>query len=146
METNIHAAAETSSADCSHVQQAFGKVKKFVVAYGAFSVVGLFAVVILSAKGREVSSFMWGRAGGMFASAVVAYWLSVVASRGARWAYIRVRVICVGAPVAIVAIDGIPGALPLWFVAMQIAGAITLVPAAFIVSRSQLRAAFPKSR
>jgi hypothetical protein len=146
METNIHMAAETSRADRPHIQQAFGKVKKFVAAYGALSVAALFVVVILSVNGRGVSSFMWGRSGGMFASAVVAYWLSVLASRGARWAYVRVRIICVVVPVAIVAIDSIPGSLPLWFVAMQIAGAIALVPAAFIVSRSEVRAAFPKSR
>jgi hypothetical protein len=57
-----------------------------------------------------------------------------------------VRVICVAVPIAIAAIDSLSGALPLWFITMQIAGAISLVPAAFIVSRSELRAAFPRSR
>lgn len=119
-------------------------MKKFVAAYAAFSVAVILVVVILSVMGREVSSFMWGRAGGMLGSAVVAYVLSVIAARGARWAYVRMCVICVGVPVAIAAIDIIPGALPPWFVAMQIAGAITLVPAAFILSRSELRVAFRK--
>jgi hypothetical protein len=45
-------------------------------------------------------------------------------------------------PVAIT--DSIPGALPPWFVALQIVGAVTLIPAAFIVNRSQLRAALPQ--
>ncbi|OMI33321.1 hypothetical protein [Streptomyces sparsogenes] len=116
------------------------------MAYGSFSVAVLAVVVVRSVMGREVTSFMWGRAGGMFASAVVAYWLTVVASRGARWAYIRVRVIAVVVPIAIVAIDSIPGALPLWFVVPQIAGALALAPAAFIVNRPELRAAFPKAR
>ncbi|MER6144283.1 hypothetical protein ABT174_30290 [Streptomyces sparsogenes] len=127
-------------------RRAFGTVKKLVMAYGAFSVAVLAVVVVRSVMGREVTSFMWGRACGMFASAVVTYWLTVVASRGARWAYIRVRVIAVVVPIAVVAIDSIPGALPLWFVVLQIAGALALAPTAFIVNRPELRAAFPKAR
>lgn len=129
-----------------HVRRAFGTVKKFVVAYGVLSVLVLIVVVILAATGREVTSFMWGRAGGVFASAVLTYWLTVLASRGKRWAYVRVRVIAVLVPIAIIAIDSIPGALPPWFVALQIAGALALVPVAFIVNRPELRAAVPKPR
>ncbi|MGV9777759.1 hypothetical protein [Streptosporangium sp. NPDC003464] len=146
METPSRTITETGHVDHPHTRRAFGKVRKLVAAYGAFSVAVLVVVVILSVTGREVTSFMWGRAGGMFASAAVTYWLTVRASRGARWAYVRVRVISVIVPIAIIAVDSIPGALPPWFVAMQIAGALTLVPAAFVVNRSQLRAAFPRSR
>ncbi|MEU7859579.1 hypothetical protein [Nonomuraea sp. NPDC049141] len=145
METPNRTTAEVGHVNHPHTQQAFGKVKRFVAAYGALSVAVLIVVVVLSVLGREVTSFMWGRTGGMFASAVVTYWLTVLASRGAQWAYVRVRIISVIVPIAIVAIDGIPGALPLWFVAMQVAGALALVPAAFIVNRSELRAAFPKA-
>lgn len=134
----------TAEAGTTHITRAFGAVRKFVAAYGALSVAVLAVVVILSVNGGEVTSFMWGRTGGMFASAVVTYWLTVLAARGTRWAYTRVRIISVIVPIAIVAVDSIPGALPPWFVAMQIAGALTLVPTAFIVNRSELRAAFPK--
>ncbi|MES4901307.1 MULTISPECIES: hypothetical protein [unclassified Streptomyces] len=129
-----------------NTRRTFATVKKLVAVYGAFSVAVLAVVVVLSVMGREVTSFMWGRTGGMFASAVVTYWLTVVASRGARWAYIRVRIIAVVVPVAIIAIDSIPGALPLWFVGLQIAGALALAPTAFLVNRAELRAAFPKAR
>lgn len=128
------------------IRQAFSKVKKFVAAYGALSVVGLVVVVVLSVEGGEVTSFMWGRTGGMFASAVVAYWLTVVAAKGTRWAYVRVRIICVVVPIAIVAIDSIPGALPPWMIVIQIAGALALVPAAIMVNRSDLRVSFSAKR
>ncbi|WP_228004250.1 hypothetical protein [Amycolatopsis sp. YIM 10] len=121
-------------------------MKKSVAAYGALSVAVLIAVVILFLLGDEVTSFMWGRTAGMFASAAVAHWFTVLAARGARWAYVRMRIISVVVPIAIIGIDSIPGALPLWFAAMQIAGAVTLVPAAFIVNGPRLRAAFPKSQ
>ncbi|MGC7094410.1 hypothetical protein ACPZ19_07090 [Amycolatopsis lurida] len=49
-------------------------------------------------------------------STAVAYWFTVLAARGARWAYVRMRVISV------------------------------VVPAAFIVNGPRLRAAFSKAR
>ncbi|MFK4268019.1 hypothetical protein [Streptomyces milbemycinicus] len=146
MATTDRTTATTDHVTRPDVRRAFDTVKKLVMVYGAFSVAVLVVVVVLSVMGREVTSFMWGRTGGMFASAVVTYWLTVVASRGARWAYIRVRIIAVVVPIAVIAIDSVPGALPLWFVVLQIAGALALAPTAFIVNRRELRAAFPKAR
>ncbi|WP_156096581.1 hypothetical protein [Amycolatopsis jejuensis] len=121
--------------------ESLNKVKMLALVYGGFSAVVLGAVVAESIAGYEVSGFMWGRAGGMFASAVVAYWLTGLAARGSRGAFIRLRIISVVVPIAVVAIDcSVPGALPLWFVVLQVAGAVALVPAAFIVNR--MRAAF----
>ena len=54
------------------------------------------------------------------------------------------RIISVVVPIAVVALDSIPGALPLWFAALQIAGALAL-PAAFIANGRKLRSAFPKN-
>jgi hypothetical protein len=59
---------------------------------------------------------------------------------------VRVCVIAVVVPIAVIAIDSIPGALPLWFVVLQVAGAVALVPTAFLVNRSELRAAYRTSR
>ncbi|GAA3306128.1 hypothetical protein GCM10020219_002100 [Nonomuraea dietziae] len=60
----------------------------------------------------------------MLASAAVTYWLTVVTARGARWAYVRVRIISIVIPFAIIAIAAV----------------------AFIVNGSSLRAAFSKAR
>ncbi|WP_181019654.1 hypothetical protein [Nonomuraea typhae] len=121
-------------------------VKLFVAVYGALSVVVLATVVILAISGHPVTSFMWGRSGGVLASAAVTYWFTALAERGARWAYVRVRIMSVVVPIAIVAIDAIPGALPRWFVLMQVACAVAIGAAAFLVNGPRLRAAFPKSR
>lgn len=56
------------------------------------------------------------------------------------------RIISIIMPIAIVAIDMIPGVLPPWFVAMQATCALAIAAAAFIINGSGLRAAFPKSR
>lgn len=49
-------------------------------------------------------------------------------------------------PVAIIAIDLIPGALPPWFIVMRAGCALTIGATAFLVNGSGLRAAFPRSR
>ncbi|MEO3873610.1 hypothetical protein ABGB18_32770 [Nonomuraea sp. B12E4] len=93
-----------------------------------------------------MTDFMWGRAAGLFASAAVTYWMIVLASQGKRWAYLRVRVITILVPVALIAMDLIPGILPPWFVVAQNASALVIGAAAVIVNGARLRAAFPKAR
>ncbi|WP_030678607.1 hypothetical protein [Streptomyces rimosus] len=146
MNTAIPATAESAPAGQSPAQRAFRTAKMCVGVYGALSAAVLLTVVVLAATGHEVTSFMWGRSAGVLASAAVTYWLTVLAARGARWAYLRVRVISVVMPVVIVAIDLIPGALPAWFIAMQAVCALAIGATAFIVNGSELRAAFPKGR
>ncbi|WP_433476861.1 hypothetical protein ACQPZP_07250 [Spirillospora sp. CA-142024] len=144
METDTR--TTTLDIDQPYVRRAFAKVKRFVAAYGALAVAVLIVDVILSIAGNELTSFMWGRTGGVLASAAVTYWLTGLAARGSRPAFVRVRIISVVVPIAIVAVDLIPGALPPWFVAMQIAAALVLAPTAFIVNGPRLRDAFRKAR
>ncbi|MEU6788889.1 hypothetical protein ABZ912_57740 [Nonomuraea angiospora] len=126
--------------------ESFGKVKILVAAYGALSAVVLATVAVLAISGQTVTSFMWGRSAGVLASAAVTYWLTVRAARGARWAYLRVRVISIVMPVAIVAVDLIPGLCPTWFAMMQAVCALAIAAAGFVVNGSGLLAAFPKER
>ncbi|MGY5128051.1 hypothetical protein [Streptomyces nigrescens] len=146
METASHSTAEAARLNHPHPHRAFGKMKVLVAAYGALSAAVLLTVVVLAITGHTVTSFVWGRSAGVLASAAVTYWLTVRASRGARGAYLRVRIISIVVPIAIVAIDMIPGALPPWFVLMQVACALTLGATAFLINGSGLRATFPTSR
>ncbi|MFI6597285.1 hypothetical protein ACIBHX_13600 [Nonomuraea sp. NPDC050536] len=143
MKTTKSGAAHT---DHPGTQRAFARAKTLVAAYGALSAGVLITVVILAVTDHTVTPFMWGRSGGVLASAAVTYWLTVLASRGARWAYLRVRIISIIMPFAIIAIDVIPGTLPVWFIMLQAACALAIAAAAFVANGSQLRAAFPKSR
>ncbi|MFJ6217260.1 hypothetical protein ACIQGZ_28595 [Streptomyces sp. NPDC092296] len=155
MDTADHTAAETAQFDHPHTHRihrihrthrAFGRTKTLVAAYGALSAAVLVTVVVLAVTGHTVTSFMWGRSAGVLASAAVTYWLTARAARGARWAYLRVRVISVAVPIAIIAIDTTLGALPPWFVATQAACALPMAAAAFIVNGPTLRTAFPNPR
>ncbi|WP_066951300.1 hypothetical protein [Microtetraspora fusca] len=146
METTAHTAAEAAHLDRPRTRRAFGKVKILVAAYGALGAAVLITVAILAITEQTATSFMWGRSAGVLASAAVTYWLTVLASRGARWAYLRVRVISIVMPIAIIGVDMIPGICPAWFAMMQAACALAIAAAAFIVNGSGLRAAFPKAR
>ncbi|MCX4670787.1 hypothetical protein OG453_29535 [Streptomyces sp. NBC_01381] len=107
-------------------------MKTLVVAYGALTAAALLTVAVLVPTGHTVTSFMWGRSAALLASAGVLYWLTVRAAGGARWACRRVRVLTVVMPVAIVAVDLIPGVCPAWFAGLQAVCAVPLVAAAFI--------------
>ncbi|GAB3398761.1 hypothetical protein [Amycolatopsis echigonensis] len=116
--------------------------KGFVAAYGVVSAVVLGAIAARALSGGEVSSFMWIRSGVVVVSAAVSWWLVSAAARGSRAAYLRMRLIAIVAPVAIVGVDLIPGACPLWFLLAQTGCAVVLAGAA--VPLVSLRATFPK--
>ncbi|MFH8407382.1 hypothetical protein ACH4FX_21705 [Streptomyces sp. NPDC018019] len=146
MDTTIRTTTEAVPTDRPGPRRDFGRAKILVAAYGALSAVVLLTVAVLAGTGHEVTPFMWGRSAGVLASAGVAYWFTVLAARGARWAYRRIRVLSAVMPVAIVAIDSIPGALPGWFIAMQAVCAVAIGAAACIVNGSGPRAAFRAGR
>ncbi|MFG2226916.1 hypothetical protein [Streptomyces sp. NPDC048644] len=146
METVSHTKTGTDHLSRPHTQRAFGKAKMLVAVYGALSAAVLITVAVLALTGHPVTSFLWGRSAGVLASAAVTYWLTVLAARGARWAYQRVRIISVVMPLAIVAVDLIPGICPAWFAVAQATCALALAATAFLVNGSILRAAFATSR
>lgn len=124
--------------------EAFQRAKGFVVLYGLLGAIVLATVVVRAATGHVVPGFLWGRSCAVFATSVVAFWFLTLAARGARWAYLRIRVISVVMPIAIVGVDLIPGLCPGWFAVMQAVCALAIVPVAFIVNSSRVRAAFAR--
>ncbi|MBB1158955.1 MULTISPECIES: hypothetical protein [Amycolatopsis] len=123
-------------------QRPFGLVKGFVVAYGAMGAAVFGTIVALAAADGPASGFMWTRSALVPVSAAIMYWLVTLAARGSRRAYERARLISVVAPIALVGVDLIPGACPLWFLLLQSACAVLLACAAFPLVR--MRATFPK--
>ncbi len=136
--------AHVAPIDRPGTRAAFTRVKLFVALYGALSVLVLLAngAIATTGHGNEVSTFMWTRSSIIVASAVLIYWLAVRASRGLRSAYARVRILSIILPVAIVAVDLIPGVCPLWFSLAQVVCALALAPVAFIINGRRLRAVF----
>jgi len=146
MGTTRRTTAEPARLGHPQAQQAFGRAKILVAAHGALSAAVLAAVAVRALTGHPVTSFLWGRSAGVLASAAVTYWLTVLAARGARWAFLRVRVISVLMPLVIVGVDLIPGLCPAWFALVQATCALAVGAAAFVVNGPLLRAAFRQAR
>jgi len=130
----------------AEVRGAFRKAKGFLAAYGALSAGVLGMVAVLAATGHVTTGFLWGRSSAILASAALVYWLTVLAARGSRSAYGRVRAVTVILPVAIVAVDLIPGLSPAWFTLAQSACALAIAAAALVLNGSRVRAAFAEPR
>ncbi|MFB6438171.1 hypothetical protein ACFCVY_15550 [Streptomyces sp. NPDC056411] len=142
METSNRTTADAAPLHLPGAQRAFGTAKILVAAYGVLSAAVLLTVAVLAITDHPVTSFMWGRSAGLLASAAVVHWLTVLAARGRRWAYRRVRILSVVMPVAIIAVDLIPGICPGWFALAQAVSALPLAATAFLSNGPGLRAAF----
>ncbi|MGX7760163.1 hypothetical protein ACWQ06_16100 [Streptomyces angustmyceticus] len=146
METTRRTTGEPARLGDPQTQRTFGRAKFLVAAYGALSAAVLAAVAVRALTGHPVTSFLWGRSAGVLASAAVTYWLTVLAARGARCAFLRVRLVSVVMPVAIVGVDLIPGVCPAWFALAQATCALAVGAAACVVNGPLLRAVFPRER
>lgn len=94
------------------------------------SSIALALTAAMAINGHEVNTFMWVRGVLLPLVAVVLYRLAVAAGRGSRRALDRLRALTLITPVAIVAVDLIPGVCPLWYAALQTVCMVPVVVAA----------------
>ncbi|MGH4035060.1 hypothetical protein ACQB60_39775 [Actinomycetota bacterium Odt1-20B] len=125
--------------------EVFDTLKKSIALYGVISAIVLGTVAALAALGDPGTPFMWIRSVLLLAVSWPLHRMAVGASEGSRRAYERLRTLTVVLPVAIVAVDLIPGVCPAWFAVMQGLSALALVYGACLTRGSGARAAFPKS-
>jgi hypothetical protein len=126
----------------ARVQPAFEAVKKWIVIFGVMSVVVLATVAAVAIAHGSVSTFMWVRASILPVIAPVFYRRAISASQGARKDYERLRTVTAVLPIAIIAIDMIPGVCPVWYASMQAASMAPLIAIAVIARRRTVGARF----
>ena len=85
---------------------------------------------------------MWVRASILLALTPVLLRLAARAEQGRTSSLYRVRALTTVVPVAVIAVDLIPGVCPAWYAAMQALSALALLPIAFRTRRPEMRAAF----
>lgn len=134
----------TNNSD-TRTQEAFETLKKSVKLYGAVCAITLGTVAVVTVSSQSANTFMWVRAILLLAIAPFLYRMTVRAEQGSRRSFERVRTLTVIMPIAIIAVDLIPGACPTWYAAMQGISALALVGAAFLMRGPVLSSAFPKS-
>ncbi|GAA4260121.1 hypothetical protein GCM10022255_087520 [Dactylosporangium darangshiense] len=124
----------------TNTQAAFGKAKTSIKVYGALSIVALMAVVAVAGSGHTVNTFMWVRAALLPVVAVVLVRMIAAAARGSRRAFDRVSALAVIMPIAIIAVDLIPGVCPPWYALMQAVCVLPIIRVAVITRGSELAA------
>jgi len=90
----------------------------------------LGTLVAITVLGGAPSVFMWVRAVILLAVSPVLMRTARRAGAGAETMARRLRVVSTVLPVAVVAVDLVPGVAPIWYAAMQGVAALALVPVA----------------
>jgi hypothetical protein len=117
-------------------------VRVLVAGYLALSVLTLVAAVLLRHHSTQVTGAVWTRTVIVVASSLLTFSFAARAARGARRAFLRLRIVATVMLVAIVAILAVPGDFPLWLKVEQGACGLLLLGVATLVHGRRLRAAF----
>ncbi|WP_238782861.1 hypothetical protein [Streptomyces monomycini] len=128
------------------VQRAFATVRTCVKLYGALCALALVTVAAVAVSGHTVTTFMWVRAAVLLVIAPVVHRLAVRAGQGSRRHFERVCTLTAVMPIAIIAVDAVPGVCPPWYAVLQGVCSVPLIGAAFLTRGAALRTAFPKQR
>jgi hypothetical protein len=91
----------------------------------------------MAVDGHRVNTFMWVRGALLPIVAVLLYRMSATAADGSGKALDRLRTLTVVMPVAIVAVDLIPGVCPLWYAGLQALAMIPVIVAGVTLRRSR---------
>ncbi|MGW7582150.1 hypothetical protein ACWGKU_07790 [Kitasatospora sp. NPDC054768] len=126
-------------------QDTFTTVRKCIVLFGAAGAVVLGTVAVLAATGHTTTPFMWIRGVIFPAIALFLHRLATRAAAGSYKPFDRLRTLSTVMPIAIIAVDAIPGLCPVWYAILQGLSALALVPVAVLTRGSALKAAFPKA-
>lgn len=122
---------------------AFRPVLLLVSAFLAVSTGMLVFLAGASVVGTRIDGAVWSRCSLVVGSAIIILLLAVYAARGARRAWVRLRIVSPVVVAAIVVIVSIPGFLPDWVRLEQAVCGILILPAAILVNLPRTRALFP---
>jgi len=137
---------DTSKLNDSSTQEAFGTVRKCVTLYGMICAIILGTVTVATFTHHSVSSFMWIRGVILLAIAPLLYRMAVQAAQGVRRSYERLETVTAILPIAVIAVDLIPGVCPTWYAAMQAICVLPLIAVAIMTRTRRLRSVFPHQK
>ncbi|RZQ61264.1 hypothetical protein [Amycolatopsis suaedae] len=105
--------------------------------YAAVSVLTLLAIVVFSGNAAMVTEAVWIRGSILAVASLVTFAIGVSMARGSRRDYRRVRLIAGAQVVAIVVIESVPGAFPVWFkIENGVCGALLVIVVLLTFARS----------
>jgi hypothetical protein len=139
MTTGTEAFVEAAEQAAHPAARAFRRIRLLVASYAALSVLTLAAIIALRHHSGVVNSAVWTRGVIVVLSALLTLRFTAQAARGARRAFLRLRIISAVMVVAIVVIVALPGTFPLWMKVEQSICGVLLVGVAALVNGRQLR-------
>lgn len=133
-----------SSADINDPRRlkAFRTIKLLAGGYLGISVLSLVAIAVLRNHPAEVNSAVWTHGIIVVASALLTFSLAFRAARGARRAFLRLRIVSLVMVAAIAVIIALPGTFPVWMKIEQGACGLLLLGVAGLVNGALLRSSF----
>jgi hypothetical protein len=127
-------------------REAFGTVRKYLTLFGAVGAIVLATVAVTAATGHRTTPFLWVRGTLLLAAAPLLHRYAARAAEGSPRAFDRLRALTTTLPVAVVAVDLVPGLCPAWYAVLQGLSALSLAAVAVLTRGAALRAAFPGGR
>ncbi|MFJ9775653.1 hypothetical protein ACIRVF_31145 [Kitasatospora sp. NPDC101157] len=134
----------TANLGNSRTHEVFATAKKCVALFGAIGLITLATVVVMASTGHATTPFMWIRGVIFPALAPVLLRLAGRAAEGSYKAFDRIRTLSTVMPIAVIAVDLIPGICPAWYAVLQGLSALALVPVAVLTRTKAVATAFPK--
>ena len=126
--------------------EAFETVGKCITLFGAVGAIVLATVAVMACTGHTATPFMWIRGAILLAAAPLLHRMAVRASHGSAPDFDRLRSLTTFSPVALIAVDLIPGLCPTWYAVLQSLSALALVGVTVLTRSAALSAAFPKKK
>ncbi|MER7674797.1 hypothetical protein ABTY61_40930 [Kitasatospora sp. NPDC096128] len=133
----------TTALGSSRVQDAFGNISKCITLFGAIGAIVLGTVAVMAFTGHEASPFMWVRGAILFLITFLLHRFTARAAQGEYKAFDRLRTVATIMPIAIIAVDLIPGLCPAWYAVLQGLSALSIIAVAVITRGSALSGVFP---
>lgn len=142
MSTRSASVQHAADTDNPETRAAFGRVKLLVGLYATISALAVVAIVLLRHHAADVNSAVWTHGVIVLASALLTLSVTSRAARGARRAFLRLRIISTVLVVAIAVILALPGSFPLWMKAEQGVCGLLMLGVVVLVNGRQLRSSF----
>jgi hypothetical protein len=120
------------------------RVRLFCGAYLAVSLAAVAALVLHRYDHVAAGASAWTHGIIVAAAALASFSASILAGRGRRGAFIRLRVMSVALVLAVIVIAALPGSFPLWMKLAEVLGAALMAVVAVTVNGSTLRAHFAR--
>lgn len=123
---------------------AFRRIKLLLGGYLGVSALTLAGIAVMRHHTAEVDAAVWTRGTIVVASALLTFFFAVCAARGARWAFLRLRIVSLVMVAAVAVIIALPGTFPVWMKIEQGICGLLMLGVVRLVNGKHLRSLFAR--